>query len=422
MMPFTILGMWFKGLLGIAIIVVGALLLRDWYESAHVWEPLEIREDAGAIAETPRLDAVRDGDARPRQRVFRPEFGWNRQTAELAGAVALLTLAFLGLPLTKAVNLLRLKAGTDEPRSTRDGVVKMVPRPDGSELRVEFYGRTDAPTIVMTHGWGANATEWYYEKERLAKKFRLIVWDLPGLGMSKKPENNDYSLDNLASDLDAVISLAGDHPVVILGHSIGGMISLTYCRLFAERLGTRVAGMVLVHTTYTNPVRTTKWAALYTALEKPLIVPLLHVTIALWPLVWAMNWLNYLNGSAHRSTGRESFAGTETRGQLDFAARFMPHGRPDVLARGMFGMLHYDATSVLPTISIPTLVIVGDRDITTKPDAGEVISSRVPNARLATLSPGRHMGLIEQNEEFDRLVGDFAESVLPSREPAHPQI
>jgi pimeloyl-ACP methyl ester carboxylesterase len=144
------------------------------------------------------------------------------------------------------------------------------------------------------------------------------------------------------------------------------------------------------------------------------------MTIALWPLVWAMNWLNYLNGSAHRSTGRESFAGTETRGQLDFAARFMPHGRPDVLARGMFGMLHYDATPVLSTIFIPTLVIAGDRDVTTKPEASEVIASRIPNARLAKLSPGRHMGLIERNEEFDRLVGDFAGSILPVRELAHP--
>ena len=50
-------------------------------------------------------------------------------------------------------------------------------------------------------------------------------------------------------------------------------------------------------------------AALYTAIETPVIIPLLYLTIALWPIVWVMNWLSYLNGSAHRSTHKESFAG-----------------------------------------------------------------------------------------------------------------
>ncbi|MBA3575779.1 MAG: cobyrinate a,c-diamide synthase, partial [Pseudonocardiales bacterium] len=72
-------------------------------------------------------------------------------------------------------------------------------------------------------------------------------------------------------DLDAVVALAGNAPVVLLGHSIGGMISLTYCKLFPESVGPRVSGLVLVHTTPTNPVRTTKNAGLYTALQKPVI-------------------------------------------------------------------------------------------------------------------------------------------------------
>ena len=225
-----------------------------------------------------------------------------------------------------------------------------------------MYGPADGPTIVLTHGWGANATEWYYLKKQLGDRFRLIAWDLPGLGLSKRPDNNDYSLDKMARDLDAVVALAGNTPVVLLGHSIGGMISLTYCRLFPESLGRKVSGLVLVHTTPTNPVRTTRNAGLYTALQKPVIEPLLHLTIWLSPLVWAMNWMSYLNGSAHRSTAKESFAGTETRGQLDFAARFMPHASPAVLARGMFGMLAYDASATLKTIDVPVLVVPGDRD------------------------------------------------------------
>src|SRR5207253_2582502 len=141
--------------------------------------------------------------------------------------------------------------------------------------------------------------------------------------------------------------------------SIGGMTILTFCRLFPEALGTRVAGLVLVHTTYTNPVRTTSMSGLYTAIQKPIIEPLLHLTIWLWPLIWLMNWLSYLNGSLHSSTRRELFAGTQTRAQLEFITRYQPHDNPEILARGMFGMLGYDATETLGTIRIPTLVIAG---------------------------------------------------------------
>ena len=97
------------------------------------------------------------------------------------------------------------------------------------------------------------------------------------------------------------------------------MITLTFCKVFPEALGTRVMGLVLAHTSYTNPVRTTSMAGLYTALEKPVLIPLMYLTIALWPLAWLMNWMSYFNGSAHRSTHKSSFSGNETRGQLNFA-------------------------------------------------------------------------------------------------------
>lgn len=154
-----------------------------------------------------------------------------------------------------------------------------------------------------------------------------------------------------------MLNLAGDRPAILLGHSIGGIITLTFCRLFPEALGTRVAGLILVHTTYTNPVHTTKGARLYTALERPLLVPLLHLTIWVSPFVWLMNWLSYFNGTAHLLTKRSGFAGTENWEQVAFATSFQPHASPAVLAYGMLGMLQYDATATLATIRSSTRVI-----------------------------------------------------------------
>ena len=108
------------------------------------------------------------------------------------------------------------------------------------------------------------------------------------------------------------ISLGWDQPAILLGHSIGGMITLTFCRLFPKALGDRVRAIALVQTTYTNPVRTANMAGLLTALERPVIVPLLHLTIWLSPLIWLSNLMSYLNGSALLSTKSSGFAGKQT--------------------------------------------------------------------------------------------------------------
>jgi pimeloyl-ACP methyl ester carboxylesterase len=443
-MPFNIIGIWFRGLLSIAILAGGIYLLSRWYDDSHVTEVIE------EPVVTAPSDAVRRVDGRAvateitvsTRRIFRFVPGWNRPTLELAAALALLTWATAGRMIGNGFQLMFLRpgenAGTElpaleskkirrrkaklrkatqtaherdiDPGEDRTGTVQTIMRPDGSEIRVECYGPADARPIIWTHGWGANSTEWFYQKRYLTDRFRLIVWDIPGMGLSKKPDNDDFRMEILAADLEAVLTIAGSRPALLVGHSIGGMITLTFCKMFPDMLESRIAGIVLAHTTYTNPVRTTQMAALYTAIEKPVIIPLIYLTIALWPLAWLMNWMSYFNGSAHRSTHKTSFAGNETRGQLDFCARFMPHARPDVLARGMLGMIAYDATDVLPGITVPTLVIVGDKDTTTLPEAGEFIAGHVPGAEAVTLTPARHMGLMEHHDRFDRLVADFAAS------------
>jgi pimeloyl-ACP methyl ester carboxylesterase len=259
-----------------------------------------------------------------------------------------------------------------------------------------------------------NSTEWYYLKQQLADHFRVIVWDLPGLGLSMQPVNHDHSLENMARGLEAVLRLTDNQPTLLLGHSIGGMIILTFCRLFPEALGTRVAGLALVHTTYMNPVRTAKYARLLAALERPLMRPLLHLNIWLWPLVWLMNVLGYLNGTMHLITKATAFAGTETWEQLDFTARFQPKASPAVSARGMFGMLAYDASATLPTIPVPTLVVAADRDPLCVPAASEYIRQAVPSAQRVDLAPARHMGLLEHHRHFAKIVRTFASSCLPT--------
>src|SRR3712207_290597 len=235
LIPTAIITVWLLGLLAFGLIGGGSYLIYEWYRRAWAYDP--------------QLDHA----------VFAPTLGFNGPTALLAAGIALLVWAVAGrLLVSWLLGLVAWsRAGSDPPRYTRQGVVHRLPRPDGSELQVECYGAEDGLPIVLTHGWGATSTEWSYLKQQLTDRFRLIVWDLPGLGRSTRPTNNDYSMEKLARDLEAVLGFAGNRPAILLGHSIGAMVILTFCRLFPAALGTRVAGLVLAHATYTNPMRTT---------------------------------------------------------------------------------------------------------------------------------------------------------------------
>ena len=363
LLPIYVVWQWIMGLLSLGIFAGGAYVVWEWWQRA--WEY----------------------DADLARRVFDPNWGWNGQTALLAVGLGLLVWSLAGrLILQLVIGSVKHGRAEERPLDVTPAATSRIQRPDGSEIAVEMFGPDDAPPIVLVHGWSLKSREWNYLKRDLGDRYRLIAWDLPGLGQSQGPKNHDHSLDKYAGDLEAVLELAGGRPAILLGHSIGGMTILTFCRLFPKALGKRVAGLILVHTTYTNPLRTTTLASLLSALERPLIRPLAYLMIGLSPLVWLMNWLGYLNGSSHLATIVSGFTGRETWDQIELVTRPQPQASPAVLARGTLGMLDYDATNTLGKIHIPTLVIAGDRDPLTKAVASEFIAQNVPGARSSRSS------------------------------------
>ncbi len=267
-------------------------------------------------------------------------------------------------------------------------------------LSVASYGPPDAPTVVLTHGAGTNATSWYYVQQQLAGRFRLIAWDLPGLGRSSRPGDGEYSLERHARDLAAVLDATVDDAAVLVGHSLGGMIALTFCRLFPERLGRQVAGLVLVDSTHTNPVQTTTASGFVRAIQRPLLEPLLHLTVWLAPLIWLTSWLSYLNGSAHLLAMIFGFAGGESRGQLDRATRYNPQAWPGVQARETLAMLRYDASQVLGELSVPVLCLTGDLDRLVVPETSRFIAAHTPAGQVQRLSRAGHMSVFETHVEL----------------------
>jgi pimeloyl-ACP methyl ester carboxylesterase len=319
----------------------------------------------------------------------------------------LLALSFLGRFIWP---LLLAKPEKGGPAIQR-GEGREITGADGSKLRVESFGPKGAPTLIFTHGWGLDSTVWRYARSHLAQRFHLIVWDLPGLGKSALPPDRRIQLDRFAEDLRTVIGEAGGQPVVLVGHSIGGMTLQTLAALRPEMMGHQVKGLVLLNTTHLRPIETTAMSGLVKALW-PIGSLLMKAQIALGPLFHLMNWQSYQSGHAHIAVRIGGFGRHVTRKQLDHTTLLTCKNSPAVQAKGNFAMMDWEVTRKLPEIRVPTLVVVGDRDLVTRPDAGETIAKLIPGARLKRMEGCGHMGFYEYALAYDEAIAAFADEVL----------
>ena len=230
--------------------------------------------------------------------------------------------------------------------------------------------------------------------------------DHAGLGKSKRPANGDYSLEKLATDLDAVLTASNVKDPILWGHSMGGFTILTFCKLFPQKLA-GIKGIILEHTTYTNPTKTSILSGLLTTIQNPILKPLCWLMVGLSPILWISKWMSYLNGNSLIMTRFMTFAGTQTPQQLDFTSLLSTLAPPAITGRGVLGMFEYDATATLSKIPVPTLVIGADSDKLTKLEASITMNKGIPNAKLLTLSPAGHMGFVEQHDYVNKEVASF---------------
>jgi len=288
----------------------------------------------------------------------------------------------------------------------------------GETLYVERRGIPEGVPLVLTHGWGLDSTIWDYASRDLGQRHPLVVWDLPGLGRSKvKP--SAITLPDFAKALRRVVETSAADRVVLVGHSIGGMTIQTLVRDQPEFVRDRVAGVVLINTTYTNPLRTMIFSPVLLALQKPLLEPVFHVMAWLQPLAWLGAWQSYLSGSAHIAN-RFGFGRYVTRSQLEHTTLLATRNPPGVQARGNLAMFHWDATDALKALDVPLLVLGGDKDIITKAEASRTIASE-SHGGLNIVEGVNHMGFLERADLYHQAIEAFV-MALPARATAEPAL
>lgn len=348
-------------------------------------------------------------------RVFRT-LRRRRWDGDAWGGLALIVLTLTG---RWWIRLMRPKS-SDDPRPLTPTRRGQAAGWGGVRLEWEQFGPDDAPAALLSHGWALTHDTWYYQKKALAGEFRVIVWDMRGMGRSATPGDGDYSLRALVHDLAAVFDAtdAGRHPqgCVLAGHSLGAMLLPLFAQQFPERMA-RVRGLALLAGTDTPLLETMRGRRWLVPAQKPIWEPIGWLMGTFPWLVGAYARLIWQMGIVHLAGRSSQFVGGQSRGQEDLVAWHCAFVSMRAAGRGFLSCLHFDARAAMTAINVPVLLLTGEHDINMPPEIQAAMASRLRRPELALMPDCGHLNLLECHAEVSARLADFARRCLHDATP-----
>jgi pimeloyl-ACP methyl ester carboxylesterase len=258
----------------------------------------------------------------------------------------------------------------------------------GIKMTFDDTGRGTA--LLLLHGFPLNRSMWGGQAEALGGEFRVVAPDLRGQG--ETPLGGDaLTMQEMAEDVAALLDELNLGRVVLGGLSMGGYVAFEFFRRFPER----VHALVLADTrpqADTEDGRRAREENARRALKD-----------GMGPIVDSMLPKLLAAGTLER---RPDVVGR--------VREMMLAAKPEGAAAALRAMaVRRDQTDLLPSIDVPTLVVVGREDALTPPADAEALSAGIEGSRLAVIEGAGHLSNVERPEEFNRALVDFLRG-LPS--------
>lgn len=287
---------------------------------------------------------------------------------------------------------------------------RMVSVADGAELFVEESGPEVNRGVVFVHGSAFRTDLWHYQMPGIGDH-RLVFFDLRGHGRSISKGDSPFTMETLSDDLAAVIEDAALDEVVVVGHSIGGMIALQLCARRQEWLGGRIKGLVLAHTTYRPAYDTSIGGAIVSKLERVIRNPL-DLVGGYHDKIERLRKIVRPTDQVFLAVSFAAFGPGASAKQIDFAYDMLADTPADVLFDLVKSYRDYDVRDLLSEVTVPALVITGTHDRLTIPRASEYLAQHLPKAELQVFERCGHMTMLERPQEFNAMIGGFFDDVL----------
>jgi pimeloyl-ACP methyl ester carboxylesterase len=281
---------------------------------------------------------------------------------------------------------------------------------DGAVLVADEFGPQDAETgAIFAHGFCLDRTIWHHQMQEFDASRKYIYYDARDHGLSRGGKARPDSKAT-AADLRAVIDKSGLRHAVLVGHSFGGISVLEFCREHEEEMGDRVAGIVLVNTTYTDALKTLFAAGVLVPIERRLrrlIERLLDdprssraLRLRGDDLSWALVKLF-------------GFGPGASNNQVEYTQRLLTSFPSPPLVGMLQAFREFDMEDALESISVPTLILAGGDDRITTVRASRRMAEEIPQSQLHIFEETGHMSMMERYSEFNVLVGEFLDKTLP---------
>ncbi|TDD94977.1 alpha/beta fold hydrolase [Actinomadura rubrisoli] len=324
----------------------------------------------------------------------------SKRNIGIIGAVAGVGAAGVGAAVglrRLAVGRVRLRPDPDagEPFGGLRGRELTVLADDGLPLHVEVDGPDDADlTVVFCHGYTLTQDSWHYQRRDLQGRLRAVFWDQRSHGRSGRSLPTHATIDQTGEDLWAVLraTIGPDEPVVLVGHSMGGMSIMALAERHPEVFEERVAGVALVNTSCGDMAEMTLGLPLVLAkLVRPLAPGALRGLGRRADLVDRARGLGA--DLAFVVTRKMAFADKHVSPTVVGFLEEMIRATPiDVIAEFYPALAAHDKCAALDVIGkVPVLVLAGGRDRLTPAAHGRRIAAALPDAELVEVDEAGHV-------------------------------
>jgi pimeloyl-ACP methyl ester carboxylesterase len=241
--------------------------------------------------------------------------------------------------------------------------------------------------VVLLHGFPLSSAIWQEQRLRLGDHYRVITPDLRGYGHSPAPLGV-YEMDTLARDVLALLDSLGVKKAAIMGHSMGGYVTLALWKIAPERF--LAFGLINSQAGADTPEAR---EGRYKTAEKVTTGGSKVVADSMVPRLF----------SPDLPTDEPIVEQVRT---LILATK------PDGIIGSLNGMAaRPDSTAILPNINVPVLIITGDKDQIIPPQKADAMASAIPGATLATIENAGHMPMLEQPQATTMAIRNFLAEV-----------
>jgi pimeloyl-ACP methyl ester carboxylesterase len=302
-----------------------------------------------------------------------------------------------------------LTEGQRAPGLYPPGEPSSVTADDGVRLSCEEIepaaGARAALTVVLVHGFALDRRTWHFQRQMLAgptePAVRVVLYDQRSHGRSERAPRESCTIEQLGHDLDAVIrALAPEGPLVLVGHSMGGMTVMALAEQRPELFSERVVGVALVSTSAGematsglpgallsrhNPL--TRGVGLIARLQPKLVS---GVRAVAGDLIWSI--------TRSFAYGDRSVAPW----LVDLVDTMISTNALDALTDFVDTVGSHNRLAALPALaSCEVLVAAGEADRVIPFSHGERIAAELPAATLVRFAGAGHLPMLEQPDGMD---------------------